>query len=77
MAPWLHARCHLYLPYISRISPLHLPRMAPCLHARCSRLLPVSVVDVASIVPASRSAWSAAPLSALIFFSMDLQRRLG
>jgi hypothetical protein len=35
------------------------------------------VVDVASIVPASRSAWSAAPLSALIFFSMDLQRRLG
>ena len=46
-------------------------------HARCSALLPVSVVDVASIVPASRSAWSAAPLSALIFFSMDLQRRLG
>ena len=40
-------------------------------------LLPVSVVDVASIVPASSSSWSAAPLSVLIFFSMDLERRLG
>ena len=51
--------------------------MAPCLQATCSALLPDSVVDAASIVPASSSAWSAAPLSAIIFFSIGLGRRLG
>jgi hypothetical protein len=61
-------------PWASSIS---VQATAPCLQATCSAVLPDSVADAASIVPASSSACSAAPLSAMIFFSIGLGRKLG